>query len=141
MVHSHRGALRARLLSLRYLLRIGFSSQRLGWYRQSHGRGDPGQPCHASGYEGEPEWFTLIAGRFARGCSLSDIYYGLVSPRNAWGGIDKVMAGGTPANPATLVVMRVNPNGSLSSRGASRAAALSPIFITDWFLLATLGVV
>jgi hypothetical protein len=49
MVPSQRRALRARLLSFRYLLPIGFSSPRLGVIR------------------------------------------------------DKVMAGGTPANPATLV--------------------------------------
>ena len=35
--------------------------------------------------------------------------------------------------------MRVNPDGSLSSPGAARAAALSPIFITDWFLFTTFG--
>jgi hypothetical protein len=54
-------------------------------------------------YEREPEWFPLIAGRFARGCSLSDIYSGLVSPGHVGSGEDKVMAGGTPANPATMV--------------------------------------
>src|ERR1700680_3417977 len=45
MVHSHRRALRARLLSLRYLLRIGFSSPRFVWGGQSYGRGDPANPA------------------------------------------------------------------------------------------------
>src|SRR2546427_4263805 len=48
-----------------------------------------------------------IAGRFARGCSLSGISMGLVyelaPPRDASRWQDKVMAGGTPANPATMV--------------------------------------
>ena len=46
--------LRARLLSLRYLLRISFSSPRLVQRGQNHGRGNPGQPRHIGSYESEP---------------------------------------------------------------------------------------
>jgi hypothetical protein len=39
-------------------------------------------------YEREPRWFTLIARRFARGCSLSGISIGFIeefiAPRDAW---------------------------------------------------------
>src|ERR1700674_2945267 len=110
MVPSHRRALRARLLSFRYLLRISFSTRRLVVQGTKSWPGGP-RPTLRRKYEMEPLWFLLIAGRFARGCSLSDIYYGLVSPRDE--------------------NMRWNPYGSLSSPGASRAAALLPIFITD----------
>ena len=54
----------------------------------------------------ENPYFSLIGGRFARACSLSGISMGLIewlSPGHAWWVRDKVMAGGTPANPATLV--------------------------------------
>ena len=62
-----------------------------------------------------------IAGRFARGCSLSGIGMGFdlerfSSPRL---GVvtDKVMAGGTPANPATIAEnMRGNLDGRLGRR-------------------------
>src|ERR1700674_3210182 len=83
MVPSHRRALRARLLSFRYLLRISFSTRRLVVQGTKSWPGGP-RPTLRRKYEMEPLWFLLIAGRFARGCSLSDIYYGLVSPRDAW---------------------------------------------------------
>src|SRR3979409_719811 len=88
MVPSHRRAVRVRLLSFRYLFRIGFSTRQ---------------------YKREPLWFPLIAGRFARGCSPSDIYSGFVSPRDAWWVNGQSHARGDPGQPC-------------------RAAALLPIF-------------
>ena len=56
---------------------------------------------------GKPGWFSLIAGRFARGCSLSGISMGSIEKKSVLAALglvgDKVMAGETPANPATLV--------------------------------------
>src|ERR1700694_2039926 len=63
--------------------------------------GGPAQPCDEN-MRWNPYEFPLIAGRFARGCSPSDIYSDLVSPGNAWWLGDKVVAGGTAATPATL---------------------------------------
>src|SRR6202171_3698422 len=52
------------------------------WRGQSYGRGGPGLTCDEN-MRWNPYEFPLIAGRFARGCSPSDIYSGLVSPHDA----------------------------------------------------------
>src|ERR1700736_1436015 len=72
------------------------------WREQSYGRGGPGQPCHEN-MRWNPYEFPLIAGRFARGCSPSDIYSGLVSPRHVWWLRRQSYGRGTPAHPAALV--------------------------------------
>jgi hypothetical protein len=83
MVFPHRRALRARLLPFRYMdgpyLKINFSSRRLGveGNKVMAGR-TPANPRTLDEYEGKPGWFSLIAGRFARGCSHSGIWMGLI---------------------------------------------------------------
>jgi hypothetical protein len=66
-----------------------------------------GTPANPATYEKEPGWFLFIGGRFARACLSSGISMGLnrrlflhatMETR-----MNKVMAGGTPANPAALV--------------------------------------
>ena len=67
--------------------------------------GTPANPAALADakYEREPRWFPLIAGRFARGCSLSGVSMGLIQdwiPRDDWeSSYNKVMAGGTLAKP------------------------------------------
>src|ERR1700687_4227762 len=60
-------------------------------------------------------------------CSLSDIYYELVfSTQRFGGGGDKVMAGGTPANPAALVVVSRWGWGSGAGAGVGIGVGLGP---------------
>src|SRR5438309_2204848 len=71
-------------------------------------RGDPdGPPCAQAALR--MGLTQCIGGRCARACSSSGISIGLINqsenaPGDVWRGLDKVMAGGTPANPAALVL-------------------------------------
>src|SRR5450759_5282125 len=82
--------------------------------------------------EREPGWFPLIARRLRRGAALFPVYrwdclrIGF-SPRRLGVGGNKVMAGGTPANPAALVYLvskgrRGRPLLSLGEGGRGRTS-------------------
>src|SRR5712664_3598509 len=93
MVFPHRQALRAWLLPFRYIDGIVQKAEarpRLGGVRNKVAPGlNPAALASLARYEGKPGRFSLIARRFARGCSHSGISMGLfkrLKPGLVWVG-------------------------------------------------------